>query len=69
MNIYTHLHTNTYDDTCYRTKHKVVENKTSYKTHLKLTVLQLTESDLGTYGCTATNTLGKAEGTVRVYGK
>ncbi|XP_065222027.1 lachesin-like [Planococcus citri] len=48
-------------------KHNVEESRNSYKVHLKLTVRQLMESDLGTYMCVATNSLGRADGTVRVY--
>ncbi|PNF33875.1 hypothetical protein B7P43_G06730 [Cryptotermes secundus] len=48
-------------------KHSIVENRTSYKVHLKLTVNQLSRRDLGVYMCVSTNSLGHADGTVRLY--
>ncbi|XP_021934442.1 lachesin-like [Zootermopsis nevadensis] len=49
------------------TKHSIVENRTAYKVHLKLTINQFSSRDLGTYMCVSTNSLGHAEGTVRLY--
>ncbi|GFG28149.1 hypothetical protein Cfor_08243, partial [Coptotermes formosanus] len=49
------------------TKHSIVENRTSYKVHLKLTINQFSRGDLGTYMCVSTNSLGHADGTVRLY--
>jgi hypothetical protein len=52
-----------------RAKHSIVENRTSYKVHLKLTINQFSRRDLGIYMCVSTNSLGHADGTVRLYGK
>ncbi|KAJ9589542.1 hypothetical protein L9F63_017251, partial [Diploptera punctata] len=49
------------------TKHSIVENRTSYKVHLKLTINHFSRRDLGTYMCVSTNSLGHADGTVRLY--
>jgi hypothetical protein len=46
-----------------------VENRTSYKIHLKLTINHFSRRDLGTYMCVSTNSLGHADGTVRLYGE
>jgi hypothetical protein len=52
-----------------RAKHSIVENRTSYKVHLKLTINQFSRRDQGIYMCVSTNSLGHADGTVRLYGK
>lgn len=36
---------------------------------MKLVIKSFAVSDVGTYHCVSTNSLGKAEGTIRVYGK
>jgi len=46
-----------------------LENRTSYKVHLKLTINKFSQGDLGTYMCVSTNSLGHADGTVRLYGE
>ena len=44
------------------------EEKNLYKVHLKLTVSDFNKNDLGTYMCVSTNSLGRADGTIRLYG-
>ena len=39
-----------------------------YRTQMKLTILQLEAQDLGTYRCVAKNSLGEADGTVKLIG-
>ncbi|KAK6644450.1 hypothetical protein RUM43_000717 [Polyplax serrata] len=48
-------------------KHIIEEEKNAYKVHLKLTVANFSKSDLGTYMCVSTNSLGRADGTIRLY--
>ena len=40
-----------------------------YKETISLTIKKFQASDEGTYTCTSTNSLGKKESTVRLYGK
>uniref|UniRef100_A0A1B6DBF6 Ig-like domain-containing protein n=1 Tax=Clastoptera arizonana TaxID=38151 RepID=A0A1B6DBF6_9HEMI len=49
------------------TKHIVLEERSSYKIHMKLIVKAFNESDLGIYLCTSSNSLGRDEGTIRLY--
>ncbi|KAL1139594.1 hypothetical protein AAG570_006576 [Ranatra chinensis] len=49
-------------------KHIVDESRHSYRVHLKLTVKRFNSSDVGTYLCVSTNSLGRAEGAIRLYG-
>ncbi|XP_071450055.1 protein amalgam-like [Hetaerina americana] len=48
-------------------KHIIEEDKNSYKVHLKLTIRTFNKRDIGTYTCVSTNSLGRADGTVRLY--
>ncbi|EEB18596.1 lachesin precursor, putative [Pediculus humanus corporis] len=48
-------------------KHIIEEEKNLYKVHLKLTVSDFNKNDLGTYMCVSTNSLGRADGTIRLY--
>ncbi|XP_050442525.1 lachesin-like isoform X2 [Adelges cooleyi] len=48
-------------------KYYIEEIKTGYKTRLLLTVQFLDRNDLGTYKCSATNSMGFANGSIRVY--
>lgn len=41
---------------------------TGYRTHMKLTIQHLEPQDIGNYRCVAKNSLGEAEGSVRLIG-
>ncbi|GBP24231.1 Hemicentin-1 [Eumeta japonica] len=49
-------------------KYTIREEKLSYKVSMWLTIRQFSRSDIGTYNCVSTNSLGKSEGTLRLYG-
>lgn len=54
---------------CSRGKHEISEERISlYQLRTILVISQFESDDVGTYTCVATNTLGKAEGTLRLYG-
>ncbi|CAB3383354.1 Hypothetical predicted protein [Cloeon dipterum] len=48
-------------------KYVVDEVKNSYRVHFKLTIRNFSKRDIGTYTCVSTNSMGKADGTVRLY--
>ncbi|XP_052758451.1 protein CEPU-1-like [Galleria mellonella] len=48
-------------------KYIIYEERSSYKVVMKLTICQFVKSDIGTYNCVSTNSLGKGEGTLRLY--
>ncbi|KOB71004.1 Neurotrimin, partial [Operophtera brumata] len=50
-------------------KYTISEERTSYKVMMKLTIRRFSRSDIGTYNCVSTNSLGKSEGTLRLYGE
>lgn len=54
---------------CFREKHIIQEEKQSYRVHLKLMVKRFNSADVGTYMCVSTNSLGRADGTIRLYGE
>lgn len=41
----------------------------SFKSHMKLTIIDVGPLDMGQYKCVAKNPRGETEGTIRVYGK
>ena len=45
------------------------EEKASYQTVLTLTIRKFSDKDVGTYTCISTNSLGRKEGTIRLYSK
>ncbi|XP_075230446.1 lachesin-like [Lycorma delicatula] len=49
-------------------KYWTEEKKDHYKVIMQLVIHGFKEADIGTYNCVATNSLGKAEGTLRLYG-
>lgn len=53
----------------FRDKYSIKETKTGYKTHMVLTIRNIQKKDMSTYFCISTNSLGKAEGPIRLYGK
>lgn len=52
-----------------RPKYGITEQRTSYKGVMRLTIRSFSSADVGTYHCVSTNSLGRAEGTLRLYGK
>ncbi|XP_018913118.2 lachesin isoform X1 [Bemisia tabaci] len=47
-------------------KYAVEETRSSYKVNLRLTLRRISAADLGPYVCLSTNSLGRADGTVRL---
>ncbi|XP_057672380.1 lachesin-like isoform X1 [Diorhabda carinulata] len=54
-----------HDSRKYRTENTV--GNPSYKTHMKLTINAIQQSDYGTYKCVARNPRGETEGAIRLY--
>lgn len=50
-------------------KYHLVINEDGYKTHMMLTIRSLSPEDYGNYKCITKNSLGEAEGSMRIYGK
>lgn len=50
-------------------KYHLVTNEDGYKGHMKLTIRSLSPEDYGSYKCMTKNSLGEAEGSMRIYGK
>ncbi|XP_017876728.1 lachesin-like isoform X2 [Ceratina calcarata] len=48
-------------------KYSVREERSGYKVLMSLVIKVFTKQDMGSYKCVSTNSLGKAEGTVRLY--
>lgn len=48
-------------------KYTIRENKSAFKVVMWLVIRHFGSSDIGTYNCVSTNSLGKAEGTLRLY--
>ncbi|XP_026728045.1 neurotrimin-like [Trichoplusia ni] len=48
-------------------KYVISEERSSYRVMMKLTIRQFLRGDIGTYNCVSTNSLGKSEGTLRLY--
>lgn len=53
----------------FRPKYGITEERVGYRSTMKLIVRKFSPSDVGTYHCVSTNSLGKAEGTLRLYGE
>lgn len=49
-------------------KYHIVINEDGYKAHTKLTIRSLSRADYGNYKCITKNSLGEAEGSMRIYG-
>ncbi|CAD1478725.1 unnamed protein product, partial [Heterotrigona itama] len=49
-------------------KYSVREERSGYKVLMWLLIKGFTEQDVGSYKCVSTNSLGKADGTLRLYG-
>lgn len=52
-----------------RPRYYLEEVKTDYKVKVYLNIQYLEQKDLGTYKCSASNSMGSANGSIRVYGK
>ncbi|KAK3929252.1 Hemicentin-1, partial [Frankliniella fusca] len=48
-------------------KYKIGEQRKNYKVFMSLLIHSFREDDIGVYNCISTNSLGRAEGTVRLY--
>ncbi|XP_076247715.1 lachesin [Calliopsis andreniformis] len=48
-------------------KYNVREERSGYKVLMRLIIKGFTEQDVGSYKCVSTNSLGKADGTLRLY--
>ncbi|XP_065223044.1 lachesin [Planococcus citri] len=48
-------------------KYNVREKRSNYIVHMWLLVRNFNETDVGTYACISTNSIGRAEGTIRLY--
>jgi neurotrimin len=53
----------------FRPKYGITEERVGFRGTMKLIVRKFSASDVGTYHCVSTNSLGRAEGTLRLYGK
>ncbi|XP_068910343.1 lachesin-like [Tenebrio molitor] len=49
------------------TKYTIREERSGYKVFMWLVIRQFSSNDIGTYNCVSTNSLGRAEGTLRLY--
>lgn len=58
-----------YNFHCFRSKYWIKEERSGYKVFMWLVIRSFSSTDSGTYNCVSTNSLGKAEGTLRLYGK
>ena len=45
------------------------DKRDGYNVTMNLTIANVTKSDMGVYFCNASNSLGKAESAIRIYGK
>lgn len=52
-----------------RPKYSVREERTGYTVLMWLLIKKFTEKDVGSYKCVSTNSLGRADGTLRLYGE
>jgi hypothetical protein len=52
-----------------RPKYGITEQRVGYRGVIRLLVRSFSPSDVGTYHCVSANSLGRAEGTLRLYGK
>ncbi|CAD7092680.1 unnamed protein product [Hermetia illucens] len=48
-------------------KYGIIEERNGYRGVMRLVVRSFSSSDVGTYHCVSTNSLGRAEGTLRLY--
>lgn len=50
-------------------KYSIREERSGYKVFMWLIIRSFGSADIGTYNCVSTNSLGRADGTLRLYGK
>uniref|UniRef100_A0A182FSJ5 Ig-like domain-containing protein n=1 Tax=Anopheles albimanus TaxID=7167 RepID=A0A182FSJ5_ANOAL len=50
-------------------KYGIGEERHGFRTNMRLVVRSFSAADVGTYHCVSTNSLGRADGTMRLYGK
>uniref|UniRef100_A0A182MKR1 Ig-like domain-containing protein n=1 Tax=Anopheles culicifacies TaxID=139723 RepID=A0A182MKR1_9DIPT len=50
-------------------KYGITEDRHGFRTNMRLVVRSFSPADVGTYHCVSTNSLGRADGTMRLYGK
>lgn len=50
-------------------KYGITESRNGFRGTMRLIVRSFSPQDVGTYHCVSTNSLGRAEGTLRLYGK
>lgn len=50
-------------------KYSIREERTGYRVFMWLVIRSFSSADIGTYNCVSTNSLGRADGTLRLYGK
>lgn len=50
-------------------KYHLSVDEDGYKAHMKLTIRSLSADDYGSYKCVTKNSLGEAEGSMRIYGE
>lgn len=55
--------------TFYRGKFSIQERRSGYKVVMVLTIQNVSKTDIGTYTCVASNTKGKNDDSVRIYGQ
>uniref|UniRef100_A0A8W7PR12 Ig-like domain-containing protein n=1 Tax=Anopheles coluzzii TaxID=1518534 RepID=A0A8W7PR12_ANOCL len=49
-------------------KYGITEDRHGFRTNMRLVVRSFSPADVGTYHCVSTNSLGRADGTMRLYG-
>ncbi len=52
---------------CFSGKYHIEEERVGYKVSMLLQIRNFGEEDAGVYMCTSTNSLGKIEGSIRLY--
>lgn len=51
-----------------RPTYSITEQRVGYRSVMRLVIRKFSKSDIGTYHCVSSNSLGKAEQTLRLYG-
>ena len=53
----------------FRPGHRVLEDHVGYRTSSRLRLRKFSSEDAGTYQCVSSNSLGKDQQVIRIYGK